>query len=346
MPTQLTTLWQKCIVLISALLLLYWGKTLFIPLGFGLLLALIFYPVCKWLEQKGWSKSGAIAFCLSLVTLLGLAFVSLFLWQVSLLRTDIPFLIEKFQLQAPAYQEWIAAQLRVSIEEQNQWIQRWPMTVLGWLGHSLNNASSGLFMLFIAPVFMALFLYNRRDFVEALIAYYGVDQEAAIRKVLDATSFTYYRFIKGMVWVYIIVGILNALGLWALGIKHAVLFGMLCAVMTIIPYVGIIISALLPISVAWLEYNSLWMPLAVVALFAFVQYLEANIIFPKVVGSQLNLSTWATLVAVIAGGILWGVAGMILFIPFLAILKIITDHLPAWRPLHILLRREESIKKK
>lgn len=142
-----------------------------------------------------------------------------------------------------------------------------------------------------------------------------------------------------MILVYIIVGILNSIGLFALGVRNAILFGFLCSIMTIIPYIGISISALLPISIIWLETNNVWYPLGVIAVFSIVQYLEANVIFPKVVGTQLEVSTLAMIVAVIAGGIIWGVAGMILFIPFLAILKIISDHIKEWKPLNVLLSR-------
>ncbi|MNY58111.1 AI-2 transport protein TqsA [compost metagenome] len=111
--------------------------------------------------------------------------------------------------------------------------------------------------------------------------------------------------------------------------------------MTIIPYVGIILSALLPVCIAFITKDSIWYPIGVIAVFVFVQYLEGNVIFPKVVGRQLDLSTWATLVAIITGGIIWGVAGMILFIPLLAILKIIAQNIPEWEPLYVLLNRKE-----
>jgi predicted PurR-regulated permease PerM len=75
-------------------------------------------------------------------------------------------------------------------------------------------------------------------------------------------------------------------------------------------------------------------------MFTFVQYLEANIIYPKAVGSQLHVSTFAMLAAMIAGGIIWGVAGMVLFIPFVAILKIASDHIAEWKPLNLLLSRK------
>ena len=145
-----------------------------------------------------------------------------------------------------------------------------------------------------------------------------------------------------MVIVYILVGILNSIGLLVLGIEHAVLFGMLTAIMTIIPYVGIMVSALLPITMAYITKDSIWYSVGVVGVFTFVQYLEANLIFPTVVGKQLNVSTWATLVAIVAGGIIWGVSGMILFIPFVAILKIVAEYVPEWRALHLLLSRDHA----
>jgi predicted PurR-regulated permease PerM len=145
-----------------------------------------------------------------------------------------------------------------------------------------------------------------------------------------------------MLLVYLIVGILNSIGLLALGVNHAVLFGMLCAIMTIIPYIGIVISALLPISVVWMQTENIWYPVGVVGVFSFVQYLEANVIFPKVVGTQLHVSTLSMLVAILAGGIIWGTIGMVLFIPFVAILKIISDHIEEWKPINLLLSRTYS----
>jgi predicted PurR-regulated permease PerM len=126
-----------------------------------------------------------------------------------------------------------------------------------------------------------------------------------------------------------------------LGIEHALLYGMLTAFMTIIPYVGILISALLPISAAIITKDSMWYPIGIIGVFGFVQYLEANVIFPRVVATQLNVSTWATLVAIIVGTTIWGVAGMILFIPFVAIFKIVTDHVEDWKALNVLLSRDK-----
>jgi len=194
------------------------------------------------------------------------------------------------------------------------------------------------------PVYAALILYNRSVLVAFLTKLAGKANEKELQSVLVKVIHTYFNFIKGMMMVYLIVGILNSVGLFALGIRHALLFGMLTAVMTLVPYVGIFISALLPISIAWITKDSIWYPIGVIAVFTFVQYLEANVIFPRVVGGRLNVSTLATLVAVIAGGILWGVSGMILFIPFVGILKVIIDYFPGWQALGILLNRTNEVR--
>ena len=316
--------------------ILYFGKTLFIPLFFGLLIAMILYPVCKWLEQKRFPKSVAITLCLLIVALLFAGIALLLIWQISMFRQDAPELIKK---------------LRVAVQDAAQWIEgsfglntsNWVQQSIGGIGSVakmvINNMLDTFFMLFLIPIYTALFLYHRRVFVQFLRQIIGAQHKDKLELMLPKIIDTYFNYIKGMMLVYLIVGVLNSIGLLALGIEHAVLFGMLCAIMTIIPYVGIVVSALLPISVAWLSTGSVWYPLGVVAVFAVVQYLEANIIFPKVVGIQLNVSTWAMLVAVIAGGVLWGVSGMVLFIPLAALLKLATDYVEEWEPLNDLLGR-------
>lgn len=140
-----------------------------------------------------------------------------------------------------------------------------------------------------------------------------------------------------MIGVYILVGILNSIGLAIIGIPYPILFGFTASILTFIPYVGIMVSSLLPITVAWITFNSIWYPIGVVIVFAVVQILEAYIIFPYAVGSRLKINTLAILVMIIAGGILWGAAGMILFIPFISIVKLIADRTESLKSLSLLL---------
>ncbi len=319
--------------------LLYLGRTLFIPLFFGLLIAIIMYPVSRWLEMKGFGRSIAIAICLLIVVILFSALVYLLVWQVNVFRNESGVILTKLDDAFNQLQAWINENTGISVNVYSNWETGIGTNMGGFLKGALRATVSTLFMLFMIPVFMVLFMYNRQVFVQYLRLITPADYREQLDSVLQQTIRTYFRYIRGMVLVYLLVGVLNSLGLWVLGVPHPLLFGMVCAVMTIIPYAGIIISALLPVSMIWLQTDNVLYPLGVIAVFAVVQYLEANIIFPRVVGAQLNVSTLAMLVSIIAGGIIWGGAGMILFIPFVAMLKILSNQLPELKHLNTLLGR-------
>jgi len=282
----------------------------------------------------------AITACLLMVTILIAALVALLVWQLRIFSKDAPAILEKLEGLLGQFQAWMTENMGAATDIQNNWNEKFTAALGGILTSTVQTTLNTLFILFLTPVFTALFMYHRKILVQYLkLVTPGIYQQQ-LDIILQQTIHTYFNYIKGMVLVYLIVGILNSIGLFALGVDHAILFGMICAIMTIIPYVGIFISALLPISVVWLETGNIWYPLGVVAVFGFVQYLEANVIFPKVVGTQLHVSTLAMLVAIIAGGIIWGVAGMVLFIPFAAILKIISDNIEGWKPINLLLSRK------
>ena len=331
------------LMILATVILLYLGRLLFIPLSFGLLIALVLYPFCVWLEAHKCPRGIAIFLSLSLLIVLFVAIIWVLIWQLNFLKNEIPTLTDSFQVASRQFQEWFHANIGASLRLEKDWLQDAANRSLGstnwFLQKAVEGLGSSLFTLFIIPVFTALFLFHRQQFVAFVKSLFSDQHQASLHRILHEVSYIYHKYIIGLFKVYIIVGILNSMGLLILGIEHAILFGMLTAFMTMIPYVGIIISSLLPITVAWVTKGTLFYPLAIVGIFTFVQYLENSVIFPKVVGVELNVSSWAILVALIAGGIIWGMAGMILFMPFIAILKIISEHVPAWKPLNILLSR-------
>ncbi len=326
-------------IILFAGILLYLGRTLFIPLFFGLLIAIIMYPVARWLETRKINRSVAIGICLLIVMIIFSALIYLLIWQINVFRSESGVILKKLGEALKEIQTWINEHTGISLNLYNNRETGIGTNLGGWLKGVLQATVSTLFTLFMVTIFIVLFMYNRQVFVAFLRLITPADYREQLNNVLQQAIHTYFRYIRGMILVYLLVGVLNSLGLWALGVRHPLLFGMICAVMTIIPYAGIIISALLPVSMIWLQTDNILYPLGVIAVFAVVQYLEANIIFPRIVGAQLDVSTLAMLVSVIAGGIIWGGAGMILFIPFVAMLKIISNQLPELKHLNILLGR-------
>lgn len=326
------------VIFITALIL-YFGRTLFIPLFFGLLIAIVMYPVARWLESKGWGRAMAITICLLIIIILFSALLYLLVWQINVFRIESAGLLLKLEEALAELQAWVNEHSGIPLNVYSNWEANFSQNLGNVIRDAVQATFSTMFTIFMVPVFIALFLYHRAVFVKYLQSITPAEYRSQLNSTLQQTIHTYFNYIKGMILVYLVVGVLNSAGLWALGVKHPLLFGMICAIMTIIPYIGIIISALLPISLVWLETDNILYPIGVIVLFAFVQYLEANVIFPKIVGAQLNVSTMAMLVAIIVGGIIWGAAGMVLFIPFVAMLKIASDRLPGLTSLNILLSR-------
>jgi predicted PurR-regulated permease PerM len=327
------------IILIS--LVLYYGKTLFIPLSFSLLISFILYPLCKWLETKGTTQSAAIFISILGLTILMGAVIYLLFLQIIEFSQEWQPLKEKLLETANQVSIFISERFGISLEEQSVYFK-----------NSINNSgtqtismvrraafifSESIFYILIIPILSGLILYHRKILVNALYELFPLNKKETIHEILIQTIHAYYNFIKGMLLVYFIVGILNSIGLAIVGVPHPFLFGFIAAIMTFIPYVGIMISALLPIAVSWITFNSIWYPLAVIVVFALVQILEAYVIFPFAVGNRLKINTLVIIVMVLIGGIIWGTVGMILFIPFTSIVKLIADRTESLKSLSILL---------
>lgn len=332
--------------LLLAGVLLYLGRMVFIPLAYALLLALVLHPLVARLEQRGVPRWAAIAVGLLLVIILFSALIAVLILQLNAFLSELPQLTARGTAVPNAFWTWLQealAELRGT--HHDAWwapfVNALPGRVEPYIGTVLSALFGMLFNLFIIPVFSALLLFHRRTYVRVLSGLVSPLWAARLPILLHKVVRNFARFIGGMVQVYLIVGVLNCIGFLALGVPNAILFGMLTAVATMIPYAGILISALLPISMAWSTTGSLWEPIGVIAVLALVQYLEANLIFPKVVGGRLGLSTLSSLLAIFIGALLWGVAGMILFLPFLSIVKLLCEEVPEWAPLGLLLSGEE-----
>jgi len=330
-------------------MLLYLGKSLLIPLSFGLLISFILYPICKWLEKRGVPSMVAIILSLTLFTAVILSFLALLSHQFTLFMEKWPLLEEKILLEIQTLDEGIAASpFRFIINDQgilkSLLVYAYDFLVPA-LPEFIYRSSVSLVLIFLIPVYAALILYYRHILVQFLKYLFPRSQHHFIKEILPEVIITYYNFIKGMATVYLVVGILNSIGLWIIGIPNPIFFGFVASVLTFIPYVGITIGALLPIAVSWLQYDSVLYPIGIIAVFGIVQILEANLIFPLAVSNRMKMNALITLIVIIGGGIIWGASGMILFLPFAGILKLIADQTESMKPISVLLGTNKGLQK-
>ena len=327
-------------------ILLYFGRDIFIPLSFAVLISFVLYPVCAWLERKGAGKFTAILISVSILILLGLLLVALLVNQFLAFINEWPSIQLKIEKSFEDLSEFLSEAFGLTLDQQKNFVSRMSdqsgSNLLFVIRNTLSASAVSAVLIFLIPVYAVLILYYRQYWMKILSRLFPAEKAEDLRNILALTIKTYYNFIKGMALVYLIVGMLNSVGLLLLGIPHPFLFGFIAAILTFIPYVGIIVGSLLPITMAWITYDSLWYPLGIVAVFTFVQYLEANVIFPIAVSNRLNVNTLVMLIAIFAGSILWGMAGMILFVPFVGIAKLIADHNPRWKTLSMILGTENG----
>jgi predicted PurR-regulated permease PerM len=324
------------------LALTYVGQKLLIPLCFALLISLILYPSTRWLENRGWPKVLSIFCSLSILMLLITGLIILLVQQFGQFLKRWPKMQLKLESSINQLSQNAGTLLGFTDLEKQEWINslisNFTEYLLSWLPQSLYQTTINLVLILLVPFYVILMLYYRSMLVKALHQFIKQWSFEELKEILDDSIHTYFNFIKGMAVVYLIVGILNSVGLALLGIPNAILFGFIASILTFIPYVGITIGALVPITIAWLLYDSLIYPLGVIAVFAFVQVLEANVIFPIVVGHRLKINALAAIVVIVMGGLMWGASGMVLFLPFVAIFKLVIERVNDQHPMATLLQ--------
>ncbi|MFT4740026.1 MAG: putative PurR-regulated permease PerM [Marivirga sp.] len=333
---------------VFSILILYWGRALFIPLSLALLISFVLYPFCNWLESHKVARFSAISVGLLMLLLLLSSVLWLLAHQLSMFLQELPVFKLKLsqlrlQLDADISNSWVNALFDKEEGLIGSVLAYIRVHVIPDLPNTLYQASISLVLAVLIPIYAGLILFYREVLVSFLYHIFPKSAERYIHEILPDVIITYYNFIKGMGLVYIIVGLLNSLGLFLLGVPNPLLFGFVASILTFVPYIGITIGALLPITISFIKYDSLFQPIGIIVVFVIVQILEANIIFPLAVSNMLKVNALVTLIVIIAGGILWGAAGMVIFLPFLAILKLIADRVEALKPVAILLGTREEL---
>ncbi|WP_242916228.1 AI-2E family transporter [Pontibacter liquoris] len=322
-------------------LLMYLGQPLLVPLSFALLISFVLYPVCRWLERHHVPRFLAIGLALLALGVAAGGLLFLLANQFIQFSREWPSLQGKITALLAQVSRYLALHFNLPLTRQALWVEQMLLSgasqLLPVVQQLAYSSAVGFVLLILIPFYSALILYYREEFARSLVHFFPPAEAAKVHFILRQTITTFYNFIKGMALVYLIVALLNVVGLLLLGIPHAVLFGVVASLLTFIPYVGITLGSLLPITMAWLTYDSVWYPLGVVAVFTVVQYLEANVIFPMAVSYRLQVNTLFMILAIVAGGLIWGGAGMILFVPFLGILKLVADQVERWQPVGRLL---------
>jgi predicted PurR-regulated permease PerM len=229
--------------------------------------------------------------------------------QIIQLVNDLPNLeakFDKFILQA---KNTISAQFNLEKGEETEMAKDIAKGVSGYLGAILLSTTNTLSTLLQIPIYLFLFLIYREKFRQFFLSLLPNDnEEFAWKKDIENVI---QGYISGLLLVTLIIAALNTIGLLFLGIDHAIFFGVLSGVLTIIPYVGIFIGALFPTLMALITKDSYWYAIGVVIVFTVVQFLEGNFITPRITGSKVSINALAAIIALLIGGKILGIGGLL-----------------------------------
>ena len=303
-----------------------------IPIAFAALFSVVLLPAARMLEPR----TGRI---LSILIVLLATFLVMMLitWfvinQLTDLVENLPNLQQKFYSVVEGTSQTIKQKFKISTEDQTKMLADGLSNLSSYLGGLLVSTTYLVYFFIQVPIYIFLFLFYRDKFQEFFLTL-TPDSELKWEKEVEGVVRGY---ISGLTIVVIIAGILNGIGLLILGIDNAIFFGFLSGTLTMIPYVGITIGASLPTIMALLTKDSIWYAVGVVAVHTFVQFLEGNFITPRITGSRISVNAMAAILALLLGGKILGIPGMILAVPAIGILKILLSYSTSLRPLVILL---------
>lgn len=218
------------------------------------------------------------------------------------------------------------------------WVQAHGSTLAEFVFGTIGSLS----MVLLLPVFIFFFLLYRNHLTLFLSMLFPNHNKAEVIEEILILRKVVQSYIVGVLKVMVILAILNTSVLLGLGIKHAIFFGVFAAVLNIVPYLGPLIALALPVVFAFLTKDGLFYPIAIVVSFQLIQMIEANFLTPKIVGGNVNLNAFATIIGLLVGASIWGVVGMILIIPALAVLRKIFELTDATKPYALLLGEEKN----
>jgi predicted PurR-regulated permease PerM len=344
MEIQLPKYFKYTIILLGLVLLIWFlqtFKSILVPVCFSGLFALLLVPLCARFERWRVPRPLAILLCIILVItflagliwLLSSQLIS-FIQELGTLSDRVNEYIQKVQLFLYKNFGIRPTNRRDFISKNIGTLQETGTTILG---STLSLTTGALSMFTIIPIYIFFMLYYRDHFRKFMFKFITRDKRSTLVLTIDNIQKVVESYISGLLIVIVIVALLNMTGLMIMGVPYAVFFGIFASVLTIIPYIGILIGAALPALFTLVQTGSLVQALIVVGIFAFVQFLEGNFITPNITGSKVSINPFAAVVALIVGGEIWGAAGMILSIPIIAILKVLFDATESLEPFGFLL---------
>lgn len=323
------------VTLVLIVWIMYVIQGILVPFLFSILLAIALHPVTSRLEKWGTPRVLSAILCV----ILTIALLSGLVWFI--VDQVIQIGSGDFNLAQKINQIWSTIERFLTqtfgLETTDMWNQvkessmQMVSNATTYLTAFFGSAGNTIVNAVMIPLYMFFLLYYRIFFIEFIFRAFHSSPEPKIKATLDTLYRVIRSYLFGLIIVMGIVAVLNSIGLLVMGIDNAWFFGTLAALLLLIPYIGIMIGSILPALFALATKDSAYYALGIIIWFQIVQFFEGNFITPNVVGGQVNISPLVAILALLLGGKLFGLAGLILALPMVAVLKVLLDASDNWK---------------
>jgi predicted PurR-regulated permease PerM len=307
-------------------------RDIFVPLGFAILIAMLLNPLTNLFV--GWGVHKVLAICLVIV--LGFIVISLISYfimtEIAGFTDQLPAFKDKFELLLKKSQTGIRQQFNIPLQKQNQYLSELTANMKPLIGATAGSVLGTLATIILLPVYTFLFLYYKTLLLDFLFEIFSRENVKEVNVVLIQTRLAIQNYMWGLLLEALIVAAMNSIALMILGVEYAVLLGVVGALLNILPFIGGILSAALPVLMATLTLNGFHTQVWIILSYMLIQFIDNHFLVPYIVSSRVKINALISIVIVLLGGAIWGVAGMFLSIPFVGVLKIIFDRIPELKP--------------
>lgn len=325
------------ISLIGITYILYMGKSVLIPILLAFLFAVLLFPIVHFLNSKLRFPNGlssTVAVILFVALILGiLAFIS---YEISDIANDFAEIRKNINIFIINIQRFIRTNFHVSIWEQRKYIEDVTQDSVKkgkeTIGTTIVSITNSILDLALIPIYTFLILLYRTHFILFLAKLFRKEYHAKLREILTQIKGAVQSYISGLIFEMIAVSALTSIGLYFIGVKYAILLGIITGILNLIPYIGILVAGILTILSSLTGSPEVSLILGVIIVNLVVQLIDNNILVPMIINTKVQINAFVSIVGIIIGGQIAGIAGMFLAIPILAILKIVFDRIESAEP--------------
>ena len=327
--------------LVAFVAILYIAQGIIVPLVFSVILAILLHPVVNFFVRFGVNRILAIVIALLITSMVLVAFFLLIFTQASQFGESWPVLIDKFSTTLNQFISEIAGYLELKPQIIHDWITKSKGELLHFsneaIGQTLLSVGNALMILLLIPVYIFLLLFYHPLIIEFIHRLFKANDPLQVSKMVTQIKSVIQRYLFGLVIEAFLVASMNIAALLLLGIEYALLIGIIGALLNVIPYIGGLVAVALPMIVALATKSSAWFAFYVLGSYYFIQLIDNNYIVPYIVASKVKINALFSIIVVFVGNAIWGIPGMFLSIPLLAILKLFFDHIERLKPWGFLL---------